>query len=327
MPRSVTRSIGRTFGSAYGAVVGQRLQQGVEGLVGRQLVEFGGGAVEHVLIGNAPGRIHVHRVNEILAADEAGHSLVAEEARLVVPLEVAVVHVEVVVAARTEQLRQAGELVRAFGGAHQVLESGQVREAGHRREHALVGVRAIGEEAVEEQALPGQCVEVRGDVARAAQRADEMPGEAFHQDDHDVANRQGTVGGRSEVTSDRRIVGVDQAVVRREQQLANDVQRLFVGHGRLPGIAALRGHAGLGRREQRQRTVEAQLIGEHRIGGVGVSPAQWRSLPQVAAGGDHGKQGAEEEKAAPPVPGRRRVCRLWRRFFVQRRDHRSADPV
>nr|GFC77246.1 hypothetical protein [Tanacetum cinerariifolium] len=147
------------------------LQQGIErtalGFAGFQLLRA---TVEHVLVGHAPRRIGEHRVNEIVAADEVGHALVAEE-------------------------------------------TGLVREAGHGGEHALVGVRAVGEEVIEQQTFFGQLVEVRRDVGLIAQRTDRVTGEAFHQDDHDVLDRQRVAGGRRELATHCGAVGIDQLVV------------------------------------------------------------------------------------------------------------------
>ncbi|MCY1417208.1 hypothetical protein D9M71_327360 [compost metagenome] len=134
-------------------VVGQGLQQGIERLAVFPRLELDQATVEHVLVGHAPGRIREHRVHKIVTTDEVGHALVAEETRLVVPGEIAVVDIHVVEVTGTEQLRQTRQLVAAFRGLHQVFEARQVREAGHGGEHALVGMGAVGEEAVEQQAF------------------------------------------------------------------------------------------------------------------------------------------------------------------------------
>jgi len=97
-----------------GRVVGQRLQQRIEGFVRCQGAELLHRAVEHVLVGDAPGRVSHHRVDIVATPDEAGHALVAEEAELVVPGEIAVVDVDVVERPGAEQLRQPGEAVAAF---------------------------------------------------------------------------------------------------------------------------------------------------------------------------------------------------------------------
>ncbi|MCY1287441.1 hypothetical protein D9M70_364360 [compost metagenome] len=171
---------------------------------------------------------------------------------------------------------------------------------------------AVGEEAVEQQAFLGQLVEIRGDALdRAAQRADRVTGEALHEDHHHIANRQGVLGWRSEFAADRRAVGVDQPVVGGQQHLAGQLGGLRRGQGRLPGVVAVRAEAvGRGVR-QAQRAVQAKVVGEDRLGGVGVAPAQRRALAQVAAGGDHRHQQAEEEHQAAHMPARpaRRRCR------------------
>ncbi|MCY1430791.1 hypothetical protein D9M71_467460 [compost metagenome] len=124
-------------------MVGQCLQQGIERLAALALRQFLGATVEHVLVGNAPGRVGEYRVDEVVATYEVGHALVAEKARLVVPGEIAVVDIHVVKAARAEQRRQAGQLMAAFRGLHQVFEAWQVGEARHGGEHALVGMGAV----------------------------------------------------------------------------------------------------------------------------------------------------------------------------------------
>eukprot|EP01031_Cornospumella_fuschlensis_P018403 gene18403-22527_t len=78
LPRSVTFSTGNGG-----------LQQGVERLAAFTRFQFFQATVEHVLVGHAPGRVGEHRVDKVVAADEVGHALVAEETRLVVPGEIA----------------------------------------------------------------------------------------------------------------------------------------------------------------------------------------------------------------------------------------------
>ena len=63
---------------------------------------------------------------------------------------------------------------RAFRGAHQVLETGQVRKAPHGGEHALMGMGAVGKEAAEQQSFTGQPVEIRRDLRRADQHANRV---------------------------------------------------------------------------------------------------------------------------------------------------------
>ena len=285
-------------------VVGQGLQQCVERLAAFARLQFFQATVEHVLVGHAPCRVGEHRVDEVIAADEVGHALVAEEARLVVPGEIAVVDIHIVEITRTEQLRQARQLVAAFRSLHQVFETRQVREAGHGGEHTLVGVGAVGEEAVEQQALVGQLVEVRGDIARTSQCAHRMTSEAFHQDHHDVLDRQGFLGRWREVTAHGSGVGVYQLLLRQHQHVTHGLggQRLF--QGRLPDVGAVFTKARLGRRDQRQGAIEAQLVGEVRIGGVDVTPTQRWPLAQGATDGDHGDQQANHEHCDAAVPWR-----------------------
>ena len=290
-----------------GSVVGKALQQRVERLARVLLGQLHGGAVEHILVGHPPGRIDEHRVDEVLATDEVAHALVAEEPGLVVPLEIAVVHVQIVVAAGTELLWQAGELVAALGHAHQVLETRQVGEAGHGGKHALVGVGAIGEETGEQQPLLAQPVEVGGDASIAAQCPDPAAGKALHQDHHHVLDRQRALGRRRGVTADRCAVRVDQHIVLAEQHLAHRGQSFGLRQGRFPGIVAMIGKAVFGGINQRQDAIQAQVVGEDRIGGVSVAPAQRRPLLEGAASSDHRQQQAHKEHAETQVPGQRRT--------------------
>ena len=285
-------------------VVGQGLQQRVERLAVFPRLQFLQATIEHVLVGHAPGRIGEHRIDEVVAANEVGHALVAEEARLVIPGEVAVVDVDIVIVAGAEQLRQAGQFVAAFRGLHQVFETRQVGEAGHGREHALVGVGAVGEETVEQQTFLRQLVQVRGDIARRAQSTDRVTGHAFHQDHHDVLDRQGLVGRRHVVAANSGDVGIDQFVVRHQQHVAHHLLRLFLRQGGFPDVVAVFAHARLGCGDQRQRAVEAELVGEVGIGGVDVTPAHRRALTQGAASGDHADQQANHEHRQAGVPRR-----------------------
>ncbi|MNJ53680.1 hypothetical protein D3C77_490840 [compost metagenome] len=88
-------------------MVGQGLQQRVDRLLAIVPGQLFVTAVEHVLVGHAPGRVGEHRIDEVVTADEGGHALVAEETGLVVPGKVTVVDVDVVVVTGAEQRRQA----------------------------------------------------------------------------------------------------------------------------------------------------------------------------------------------------------------------------
>ncbi len=208
-------------------VVGQGLQQRIERLAVLTGFELLSATVEHVLIGNAPGRIGEHRIDEVLATNKVGHALVAEEARLVVPGEVAVIDIDViVVATRAQQLRKARQLMAALWRLHQVLKARQVREARHGGEHALMGVGAVGEEVVEQQPLFRQLVEIRRNVGIVAQRPYRVTGEAFHQDHDHVADRQGVLCRWREVTTHSRNIGFHQLVMRGQQHVAHRLLRL-----------------------------------------------------------------------------------------------------
>ncbi|MNM74378.1 hypothetical protein D3C81_861380 [compost metagenome] len=95
----------QVLGQRVRGVVGQGLQQRVDRLLAVVLGQLFGATVEHVLVGHAPGRVGEHRIDEVVAADERGHALVAEEPGLVVPGEVAVVDVDIVVITGAEQCR------------------------------------------------------------------------------------------------------------------------------------------------------------------------------------------------------------------------------
>lgn len=192
----------------------------------------------------------------------------------------------------------------ALRGLHQVFEARQVGEAGHGGEHALVGMGAVGEELGEQQAFLRQLVEIRRDVARRAQGADIVAGEAFQQDHHHVADRQGVRRRRGELAAHRGLVGVHQLVVGGQQHLPGGLQGDLVVQGGLPDVRAVFGEALLGRLDQGQGAVQAQLVGEHGFGGEGIAPAQRRALAQGAAGGEDADQHAEEQHHAAHVPGR-----------------------
>ncbi|MCY1274873.1 hypothetical protein D9M69_173040 [compost metagenome] len=194
--------------------------------------------------------------------------------------------------------------MRALGGAHQVLEAGQVGEAGHGGEHPLVGVGAVGEEAVEQQTLLGQLVEVGGDAVLVAHGADIAAGEALHEDHHHVADRQGAFGRRGVVAANGGLVRIHQLVVGGQQHLAHGGQGFILGQGGLPGVVPVGRETVLGGVHQGQGAVQAQLVGEHRVGGEGVAPAQRRALAQMAASGDHGHYQADHEDGQAAEPGR-----------------------
>ncbi|MNK83434.1 hypothetical protein D3C87_1032470 [compost metagenome] len=285
-------------------MVRQGLQQRVERLAVFPRLQLLQTTVEHVLVGHAPGRIGEHRVDEVVTANEVGHALVAEKARLVVPGEVAVVDVYVVVVAGAEHLRQAGQFVAAFRGLHQVFETWQVGEAGHGREHALMGVRTVGEEAIEQQTFLRQFVQVWRDVAWRAQCTDRVTGHAFHQDHDDVLDRQGLVGRRRVITAHSGNIGIDQFFVWHQQHVAHDFLRLLLRQRRFPDVVAIFAHARFGGLDQRQRGVEAELVGEVGIGGVDITPAHRRALTQGATGGSHADQQADHEHRQTGVPRR-----------------------
>ena len=280
----------QVFRQGVGRVVGQGLQQGVDRLLAVVLGQLLLPTVEHVLVGDAPGRVGEHRVDEVVAADEGGHALVAEEPGLVVPGEIAVVDIHVVVVARTQQRWQARQFVPAFRRLHQVLETGQVREARHGGEHALVGVGAIGEEAVEQQPFFGQLVEIRGDVGGAAQRAHRVTGKALHQNHHHVLHGQGAVGWRVEIAAYGGFVGIDQGVEAGQQHVAHGLTCVIGLQYGLPQVGAVFAEAALGSVDQGQGAVQTQLVNEVGVRGVSVAPTHGRALAQGATGSDHRHQ-------------------------------------
>ncbi|RMS06715.1 hypothetical protein ALP75_203549 [Pseudomonas syringae pv. actinidiae] len=316
-------------------VVGQGLQQRIERLAVLPGFEFLCATVEHVLVGNTPGRVREHRINEVFATDKVGHALVAEETRLVVPGKVAVIDVDVIVVTTgAQQLWQARQLVAALRRLHQVFETRQVREACHGGKHALVGVGAVGEEVVEQQTFFGQLVEIRRDVGIVAQRTDRVAGEAFHQDHNHIANRQRVFNWRREVTAHRSNVRLDQLVVRRQQHVAYSLLRIRLRQGGFPDVVAIFGHTALGRSDQGQRAIKAQLVGEIGIGGVRITPAQRRALTQGAADADDHDQQDQNENTQAHVPrrnaadivGARRRNVAWPCQTVDALEHQAQQP-
>ncbi len=87
------------IGQGIGSVVRKGLQHGEERPVMIQSADLLQCLVEHVLVRGTPGGIHEHRVLDLIAPDEVAHALVAEETFLVVPGEIAVVDIDVLVAA------------------------------------------------------------------------------------------------------------------------------------------------------------------------------------------------------------------------------------
>ena len=96
-----------------------------------------------------------------------------------------------------------------FRGAHQVFKAWQIREAGHGGEHALMGMRAIREEAVEQQTFFSQLVEIWRDIQRTAQSTNEVTSKALDKNHHHILNWQGVLGRRSEITANGSGVGID----------------------------------------------------------------------------------------------------------------------
>ncbi|MCY1419666.1 hypothetical protein D9M71_352590 [compost metagenome] len=162
---------------------------------------------------------------------------------------------------------------------------------------------AVGEEAVEQQTLLGQLVEVGGDAVLVAHGADIAAGEALHEDHHHIADRQGAFGRRGVVTANGGLVGIHQLVVGGQQHLAHGGQGFILGQGGLPGVVPVGRETVLGGVHQGQGAVQAQLVGEHRVGGEGVAPAQRRALAQMAASGDHGHYQADHEDGQAAEPG------------------------
>ncbi len=196
----------------------------------------------------------------------------------------------------------------AFRGLHQVFEARQVREAGHGGEHALVGMGAVGEEAVEQQAFLRQFVEIRRDVARPTQRTHRVTGHAFHQDHDDVLDRQGLVGWRGVIATYRCGLAIHQFVIRHHQHVAHDLLGLWLWQRGFPDIVAIFGHPALGGGDQRKRTVETQLVGEVGVCGVDITPAHRRALTQGATGRDNADQQANHEHANACIPRRYLAC-------------------
>ncbi|MNZ45259.1 hypothetical protein D3C78_629090 [compost metagenome] len=165
-----------------------------------------------------------------------------------------------------------------------------------------MGVGTVGEEAVEQQAFLGQLVQVRRDIARRAQGTDRVTGHAFHQDHHDVLDRQGLVGRRHEITAHSGGIGIHQFFVRHHQHVADNLLGFRLWQGCLPDVVAVFGHAAFRRRDQLQRAIEAQLVGEVRVGGVHVTPTHRRALTQRATSGRNADQQAHHEHGNAGVP-------------------------
>jgi len=98
---------------------------------------------------------------------------------------------------------------------------------------------AIGEEALEQQALLGQLIEVRGDIARTTQRTHRVTGEAFHQDYDDVLDRQGFFRRRRGVATHRSGIRINQLVIFSQQHVAHGLRRYGLLKGSLPDIGAI----------------------------------------------------------------------------------------
>ena len=165
-----------------------------------------------------------------------------------------------------------------------------------------MGMGAVGEEALEQQTFLGQLVEMRGDVQRAAQGANEVASEAFHQDHHHVLDWQRALGWRGEVTANRGAIGIYQLIVRRQEHLAHGLERILIVQGGLPGIVAMGAKGVGGRGVQGQGAIQAQLIGEHRVSGISIAPAQRRALAQMTARGHHGNHQAQQQRQPAPLP-------------------------
>ncbi len=127
----------------------------------------------------------------------------------------------------------------ALGFLHQVLETGQVRKAGHGGEHSLVGMGAIGEEVIEEQPLLGQAVETGRDAVVVAQRAHELRRETLHDDKDQVLRYPGQRRGGLVPAQHRVLVGKEQGVAGGEEQVTGQLQRFVLRHHVQPLLADL----------------------------------------------------------------------------------------
>ena len=146
-----------------------------------------------------------------------------------------------------------------------------------------MGVRAIGEEAGEQHAFVGKFVEMGRDVASSPEGPDMLARKALHQDEHHMANGQHPVSGRQVVPAHGRLLLIDEGIFIGEQHPAHDGGCLRLRKGCLPDIVPVARHLCHCGRAQGNGGIEAQLVGEHRIGRVGISPAQGRPLPERAA--------------------------------------------
>ncbi|MNZ92418.1 hypothetical protein D3C78_1114420 [compost metagenome] len=72
--------------------------------------------------------------------------------------------------------------------------------------------------------------------------------------------------------------------------------------------------------------MQAEVVGEHRLGGEGIAPAQRRPLAQGAAGGEHRGEHAEQQDHAA-LPGRARLLTCGRGAGGRGRPGQSIQPL
>ncbi|MND83118.1 hypothetical protein D3C80_749680 [compost metagenome] len=130
-----------------------------------------------------------------------------------------------------------------------------------------------------------------------------MAGEALHQDHYHIADRQGVLHRRHVIATNGGFVGVDQRVILGQQQVTDRLRRIRLRQGGLPDVVTVFAHAALGCADQAQGSVEAQLVGEVRVGGEGIAPAHRRALAQGTARGNHGDQQNHHEHGDARIPG------------------------
>lgn len=101
---------------------------------------------------------------------------------------------------------------------------------------------------------------------------------------------------------------IHQFLLWQHQHVTHGLGRQRLVQGGFPDIRTLFGEARLGGGDQRQSAVQAQLVGEVRIGGVDITPTQRWALAQGATDGDHGDQQADHEYGDARVPRCHLAC-------------------
>jgi len=258
-----------------------------------------------VLVGHAPHVLAMYGgvLGNVLAVHR-DVSVVAEE----------VVHVVEVAVAAVDELRHVAAIVEDVGQREQVLVVVHLdhRVARRRRDRQRQRLQpahragAVGVDVVEEQALVGERVQVRGDVAVArAESLQEIGREAFHADQHYVQVLLGT-GVADRAGEVARIVA-QVGGIGRLQTLAHTLERDLPGQGaieaRVVQVAAAEGV------EELVDAVAGQLVDVGVVAAVlhGAVDRQHRDHRQHQPAEHHlaaGREPAAGIDRAQPAPGR-----------------------